>query len=155
MTNPIAAPQLSLPQVPDDFNGGVGVDFARALMSLLGQITVTGLVDDGADPFDVGQMQEQIETIQTTLTTSTRKERTILMNGVNNGEIAVPFQDIGTIDYTVTYEIVIPTGSDPTPVVVYILDGTKTTSQFRARIDGTGNPYKFLFTVMQNQSSGT
>jgi ferric-dicitrate binding protein FerR (iron transport regulator) len=93
MDNPLSTPQLKLPTVPSDFNGGVGVDFARALMRLLEGATLAGGTQDSSQPFDVAALQQDVENLTTELNDSKRKMRVITMTGVDDGQITVPFPD--------------------------------------------------------------
>lgn len=150
MPNTESLPQIIPPTVPADFNGGVGVDFARALMTLMAQCQISGGNLTITNPFDAAAIQASVEELQDKIE-DLPKERVIEMNGVNNGEIPVPFQNIGTTNYSIITEILIPAGSNPPAVGVYIIDTSKEMAQFIARIDGTGNPYKFRFTVRENK----
>jgi hypothetical protein len=150
MDNPQSLAMIQTPEVPDDFNGGVGVEFARSLMKLLNSAQVVG-TEGNANPFDILQMQKQVEDLSDEVDAKARKERVVIMNGVNNGELVVPFENIGTTEYTVTAEIIIPAGADPPNVNVFVIDANKEAAQCKVRIDGTGNPYKFRFTILENK----
>lgn len=150
MDNPQSLPQLVLPNVPDDFNGGVGVAYARALMLLLGGVQVEVGNDGGAQPIDLAQLQQQIETLTTAVADANRKQRLITLAGVNNVEMSVPFQDIGTTSYDITAEIMIPTGNNPASGLgLYLIEGSFQSAQFRVRCDGDLSAYTLRFVVTE------
>lgn len=149
MDNPQSLPQLKLPSVPDDFNGGIGADFARAFMKLLEGAQVAGGALDNGTPFDVGQLQQNLEGLTAKFDGSLRKMRQVVMDGVNDGEIVVPFPDIGTVNYDVNPIVVIPTGANPGTIQVFLIAGSRQTAQFKVRIDGNGGAYQVQFTIIE------
>lgn len=149
MDNPNALPQLILPEVPDDFNGGVGVDFLRAAFRLLAGTQVVGGNFENAEPFDAAVIQQSIETIKETLIDQKIAQRQVVMDGLNNGEIIVPFQAMPSTNYDINWMFQIPAGNNPTAINVALVEGSKETFQFKVRIDGAGSPYKFIFTVTE------
>lgn len=149
MDNPESLPQIKFPDVPDDFNGGVGVEFARELIRLLQGSQVIISVEQ-AQPIDVSQLQQDVEQLQDDMEDRSRKQRKITMAGVDNNEFVVPFETIGTVNYDVNATILIPTGNNPgADVGVYIIADTKQVSQFKARCDGLLSTYTIEFVVTE------
>lgn len=154
MDNPLSLPQLKLPSVPDDFNGGVGVEYARALFRLLEGSQVTGGSLDNAQPFDVSVLQQSVEDLGNSLDASKRKMRKVTMNGVNDGFIVVPFPDIGTTNYDVSVNILIPDLANPGTVLVFPVADSFQTAQFKARVDGAGGAYVIQFVIIEIKDGG-
>lgn len=154
MDNPLSLPQLKLPNVPSDFNGGVGIEFARALFRLLEGAQVTGGSLDNAQPYDVSVLQQTVEDLTNRLDSSTRKMRKVNMSGVNDGFIVVPFPDIGTTNYAVSWNVLIPDLVNPGVVLVFPVDGSFTSSQFKARVDGAGGAYVIQFVIQEIKDGG-
>lgn len=149
MDNPQSKPQLKFAPIPDDFNSGVGVDFARALVKFLESAEVVGLNFENSEPFDAAKIQQSVEDLTDTLNGNIRGQRKVEMNGVANGELIVPFQTMQTTDYEVNPILVIPAGINPPTVTFALVDGSKQDNQFKVRVDGNGAPYKIFFVITQ------
>jgi hypothetical protein len=76
------------------------------------------------------------------------------MTGVDDGQITVPFPDIGTVNYDVNASVIIPDGVNPTPVGIYPIAASFTSSQFKARVDGSGAAYQIKFVVIEIKDGG-
>lgn len=152
MDNPLSLPQLKLPTVPADFNGGVGVDFAIALLKLLEGAQIVGTED--AQPFDVATLQQSVEDLSNRFDASIRKMRKVTMSGVNDGQITVPFQDIGTTNYDINWNVIIPDAANPGTILIFPIAASFQTSQFKARVDGTGGAYTIQFVIIEIKDGG-
>lgn len=155
MDNVNSQPALQLPIVPADFetrSGSSRVDFANALFELLKGALVTGIVQAQPSPYDIGAMQASITELQVRIEeVAAPKQRSIIMNGVNNGLVIVPFDDIGTTDYAVDLAFITPNVNINT-VTWSIIDGSKQNAQVQLRIDGSAATYKIHVNILERKN---
>lgn len=143
------APTLQLPEVPETFNNGVGVEFAKQLLALLSSTRVIGLSTDLAASIDFGQIQQKLNDMQAQLDLNSRKFRHVVMSGVTNAEMTVPFEDMGTTQYAAWATPIIDEGEDPGTIFACLVDGSKENTQVKFRIDGSGSAFKFEFFILE------
>lgn len=152
MDNPPSSQQLQVPAVPVDFNGGVGIDFAKALLGLLSGARITDA--GGPTQSDITQLQNEVEGLNNTVTNNIRNQTKVTMNGVNNGQVVVPFQGWADTNYEITHNIIIGDGVDPATIVVFLIEDSREANQFTVRVDGAGAAFTIEFVITQIRTSG-
>jgi len=105
MDNTSSAPTLVVPVVPSDFEAKCGTsktDLVRAVLELLQGSKIAGITADAPSPYDLAAISSQLASVTADVASlNQRKIRRVIMQGVNNGLVVVPFQDIGTANYQV------------------------------------------------------
>lgn len=149
--NPSSQPTLLLPVIPADFETKCGTsktDFAKAIFQLLASASVTGITPTGGTPYDLARIQSQLEALQTTVDkTVARTPRRVIMNGVINGIIVVPFQSLPSTNYQVDVAFSTPNETLPDALQWSIVAGTKTVNQVTLRINGNAGTYGLEVTI--------
>lgn len=152
MDNSNSRPSLDLPTVPSDFESRAGssrVDFAKALFELLKGATITNIVNDEPNPFDLGSVQAALTALTAEFNQNgTPKQRLITVQAVTNGLITIAFDDIGTTSYKVS-AIFLTNGADINTVTWSLVDGSKATNQCQIWVDGTAAAYKLEVHILQ------
>lgn len=151
MDNLFSKPTLELPEVPPDFEKAAGItktDFLRAVFALLGGTTIKGINIDEPTPYDLAALSATVESILSDFDRLDVEIRRAVLDGVNNGAVIVPFQDIGTNNYQVDVAFLTP-NINFDPIQWSIVDGSKTTSQVTLRLDGRVGPFKIEVTIRE------
>jgi hypothetical protein len=151
MDNANSQPQIQTPTVPVDFEAKAGTsksDFARAILQLLSGAKIIGITPDAPSPYDLAALTASVEDLQQEMDKVNRPIRRITMQGVNNGQIIVPFQDIGTKNYSVSVAYVTPSGTNFDPIQWSIVENSKQTSQVTIRCDGRSATFPIEVTIV-------
>jgi hypothetical protein len=151
MDNANSQPQIQTPTVPVDFEAKAGTsksDFARAIMQLLQGAKIIGITPDAPSPYDLAALTSSVQILEEKVANIDRPIRRISMQGVNNGVIIVPFQDIGTENYAVSLAYVIASGTNPDPIQWCIVQNSKKTDQVTLRLDGKSSDYPVEITII-------
>lgn len=150
MDNANSQPQIQTPTVPVDFEAKAGTsksDFARAILQLLNGAKIIGITPDAPSPYDLAALTSSVEDLQEQMDMANRPIRRVIMQGVNNGVIIVPFLDIGTSNYQVAVAYVIPAGTNPDPIQWCIVKDSKLPTQVTLRLDGKSSDYPVEITI--------
>lgn len=154
MDNPASLPQIKYPEVPADWNNGIGVEFARSLIKLLEGSQIVGGNLGQTNPFDVAVLQNSINLVNEKVSALAVKREKVVLEGVTNTEVIVPFPSFPDINYEINWNIIIAPGANPGPNVgVYIIDGTKQVDQFTVRFDGALEPFQVEFYMEQRKAN--
>lgn len=149
MDNVFSQPALELPEVPADFEAKAGsskTDLVKAIFTLLKSATISGINQSSPQPYDLAALEKQVTELQDQAT-KTPIIRSVLKAGVTNGNITAAFEDVGTTNYLVSVEPVVPDG-DINTVTWAVIDNSKKTNEVTIRIDGTGATYQFLVSII-------
>lgn len=153
MDNPPSAQQLTIPDITEGFNGGIGVDFAQKLIDHLRNSRVT--TDGGPNQSDITTLQTELETLTNRFDANERKQVQVEIIGITNTIQTVTFQGWGETDYEITYLVAIGSAENPDAGFgIFLIDGTKLANQFQFRCDGVGAGYKLRFFITQYRESG-
>lgn len=151
MENQTSQPALELPAIPSDFEARAGTsrtDFVSALFDLLASARITGIVSSTPTPYDLAAIVNDIAEIQAAITAGIKTIRRITVGGVNNGEVTVPFQDIGTTNYQVDVAFVWTSGGAfPSGLNWAVVGGSKTATQVKIRCDGAAATFDLEVTI--------
>jgi hypothetical protein len=153
MENQVSQPTLELPNIPDDFETTAGTsrrDFAQALFDLLESARILGITQASPTPYDLAAIVSDIETLEAGLAAVSKIRRVITVSGVNNGEVTVPFQSVGTDDYQVDVAFVWTSGGAFPAIQWAIVGGSKTATQVKIRCDGTAATFDLEVTIIVN-----
>lgn len=150
MDNQNARPTLQPPNVPADFESSAGTsrtDFATALLELLKESTIEGVNPENPTSFDFSALQAQVTALEADMQNiKARTPRRVIMSGVTNGLVVVPFQDVGTANYQVDLAFVTPNVNFPA-INWAIINGSKKSDQVQLRIDGDAGSYSMEITI--------
>lgn len=151
MDNVNSQPAIIPPTVPGDFESKAGAsksDLARALFELLAGAKIAGIVLSEPSPFDLSSLAAQVETLQAAVDEILqRKIRRVVVAGIANGILIVPFQDIGSVNYQVDVAFVSPNTDLPDSLMWSIIEGSKATSQVALRINGNATSMDIEVTI--------
>lgn len=140
MENQTSQPTLVLPAIPPNFDSIAGTsksDYAAALFELLKGAIVTGIVSSSPIPYDLAALTTDVAQLKIDVAALNKKIRRITVSGVSNGEVTIPFQDIGTTNYDVDVAFVWTSGGPfPDSLNWAIVGGSKQTFQVKIRCDG-------------------
>lgn len=149
MDNQTSAPTLELPVIPSDFEkkcGSSKTDFLKAAFELLSGAKITGINQD-PQPYDLAAITSQMDTNTAAINDlQQRKVRRQILQGVNNGLVVVPFQDIGTLNYSVEVAYVTPNVNFD-PIQWSIIEDSKKTNQVQLRLDGRSGAFHIEVTI--------
>jgi hypothetical protein len=151
MDNEFSAPSLVLPAVPSDFEKKCGTsktDFVNAVFELLESAKIAGLEPSEPLPYDLAALSAQVETNTAAIAKlNLRTIRRQILAGVNNGLVVVPFQDIGTVNYSVGLAYVTP-NINFDPIQWSIVANSKQTNQVQLRLDGRSGTFQIEVTII-------
>lgn len=140
MDNLASQPSIVPPTVPADFEAKAGnsrVDFAKALFALLAGAKISGIIAAEPSPYDLAAISSQLAQIQIAADKIiARTPRRIVLAGIANGVLTVPFQDIGTVNYQVDVAFVSPNSDLPDSLMWAIIKDSKQTAQVNIRVNG-------------------
>lgn len=149
MTNEIPA-TIIVPKVPDDFNGGVGREFAVELLELLKQVGIKFNPVTTPDTFDAAKLVQSVADLNTKFDKSYRKVRKVIVNCIADAAVPVAFADIGTILYSVQAILIVPVGSPPpTGFSLSLLADSKTTTTCSIYCKGALAPFQAEVTITE------
>ena len=150
MDNANSQPAIVTPEIPTDFESKAGTsktELAAAILALVRTSKITGIQPDQPSPYDLAALTSQVEGHETRIVKlESRKIRRVSLNGVNNGLVVVPFQDIGTTDYKVDLAYVTPNVNFD-PIQWSIIEGSKLSNQVQLRLDGRSGTFQIEVTI--------
>ena len=146
--------QIILPQVPDDFNNGVGKEFAQELLLLIGQATIELNPTTNPDSFDVAKIMQSLAEMQSLIDKNHREVRRVVLRALTDADLLVSFDDIGTVDYTVTAMLLVDSAPPAAPGQYNIWEviGTRTTQSVTLHCKGTINAFQLGVTIIENKT---
>lgn len=151
MDNITSQPALVPPTVPADFDAAAGnskSDLTRAIFALLASSKITGIQASEPNPFDLGTLAGQVASLQAAVDKIVaRTPRRVVMAGIVNGIVIVPFPDIGTTDYQVDVAFVSPNTDLPDSLMWSIIKNSKSSNQVSLRINGNAAAMDLEITI--------
>lgn len=138
MDNAFSQAQLSLPPVPENFEAMAGSsksDLVRAILNLLASAQITGINTDEPSSIDLGQLQNQIQSLQTQVTNNAVTIIQVPMSGVPAGLVTVAFDSVQTNVYSVDVAF-ITTGTTTAPAWS-LISGSQQQNQCQIFIGGS------------------
>lgn len=152
MENQTSQPALVLPAVPPNFDSIAGTsksDFANALFEVLKGAIISGIVSSTPIPYDLAALTTDVAQLKLDVAALNKKVRYVTVSGVNNGEVTVPFQDIGTTNYDVDVAFVWTSGGAFPAIQWAIVGGSKLSFQVKIRCDGTAATFDLEVTIRE------
>ena len=146
--------QIILPQVPEDFNNGVGREFAQELLLLIGQAQIVLNPTSHPDTFDTTKLIQDMAALQSQVDGNHREVRKITQGGINNNKLLVTFPDMGTVDFSVSAMVLNTDNTDGTPPPahsIYEVVGLRTTASVTLHCLGALAPYQIQVTIMESK----
>lgn len=150
MEQQTSQPALTLPAIPTNFDTLAGTskaDFAAALFEILKGAVISGIISSSPTPYDLAAIVSDITQLKLDVAAVSKPIRRITVSGVNNGEITVPFQDVGTTNYQVDVAFVWTAGGAFPAIQWAIVGGSKLSSQVKIRCDGTAATFDLEVTI--------
>lgn len=149
MDNQYSQPAIQRPALPPDFEAKAGTsksDLANAILDMIAQAKITGIVPSEPSPYDLAALTSQVDNLQKEVDKGIRKVRRVTMQGVNNGLVVVPFQDIGTNNYEVELAYLTPNVNFD-PIQWSIIEDSKKSNQVELRLDGRSGAFSIEVTI--------
>lgn len=154
MDNVYSSVTIKPPVVPADFEGMAGTtkaDLAAAILKLVAESIVAGINQEQPSSFDLNAINNRLNEIENELDIADIKSRTIRMDAVTNATLTVPFEDMGTDNYTVDAAFIVPDATDINTVTWALIIDSKKSNQCKLRIDGTAAAYEIEVRILENK----
>lgn len=152
MDNEFSQAMLVAPVIPSDFEalaGNTKTSFAQALINLLNGSIVTGINPDQPSNFDLGQMQNQITTLQSQVAALQLTQQIVTLTNQAAGLITVAFPSpMPSTSYSVGVAP-ITTNTSLGGFTWGLIVGSQTTTQCQIRVDGSTGPYDIAVVITQ------